>query len=247
MPMLAIQKWFLFFGIICLFSGNPLSLQAEESDLTDPFLLAFGGRLYDNWFAELKVRPPKRIHPSYPKTGRKKGSSTWRCKECHGWDYKGKEGNYSSGSHTTGIRGIRAMVGKDPILVEKILRDSTHAYTPLQLSPIAVKALAAFVVNGQIDMSDWIDEKAKAKGESGRGRVFFRTLCAICHGIDGQKMNFGTQIDPEYIGTVAKYNPWEVLHKIRNGQPGELMISLRALTLQQQADLIAYEQTLKEQ
>jgi len=26
------------------------------------------------------------------------GKDTWRCKECHGWDYMGVDGAYGSGS-----------------------------------------------------------------------------------------------------------------------------------------------------
>ena len=34
------------------------------------------------------------------------GADTWRCKECHGWDYAGKDGAYGSGDHRTGIVGV---------------------------------------------------------------------------------------------------------------------------------------------
>ena len=32
------------------------------------------------------------------------GADTWRCKECHGWDYKGKDGAYAKGSITPASR-----------------------------------------------------------------------------------------------------------------------------------------------
>ena len=39
-------------------------------------------------------------------------------------------------------------------------------------------------------------------------------------------------------------NPWEALHKIRNGQPGQPMPVLRVLPLQDMVDILAYVQTL---
>jgi thiosulfate dehydrogenase len=71
--------------------------------------VAKGALLYDNWPLEALVLIGK-THPSYPAEGKVKGDSTWRCKECHGWDYKGKAGAYSSGKHYTGIKGARVQV-----------------------------------------------------------------------------------------------------------------------------------------
>ena len=51
-------------------------------------------------------------------------------------------------------------------------------------------------------------------------------------------------VAPEFIGTVASDNPWETLHKIRNGQPGIPMPSLGVLDLKDQLDILAYTQTL---
>ena len=48
------------------------------------------------------------------------------------------------------------------------------------------------------------------------------------------------------IGTVAKANPWETLHKIRMGQPLVQMISMLAFDVQDHVDILAYAQTLPE-
>lgn len=50
--------------------------------------------------------------------------------------------------------------------------------------------------------------------------------------------------DRGYMGSVATNNPWKVLHKIRNGQPGVGMVALRVLSIQDQVDVVAYMQTL---
>lgn len=67
--------------------------QAEQEST-----IAFGGQLYDNWMELTAGTAPSGTHPAYPQTGSKKGKSTWRCKECHGWDYLGKDGGYGPDS-----------------------------------------------------------------------------------------------------------------------------------------------------
>ena len=57
-------------------------------------------------------------------------------------------------------------------------------------------------------------------------------------------MNFKTEENPEYVGTVASGNPWEALHKIRFGQPGVGMVALTVLDLRDLVDILAYAQTL---
>ena len=41
-------------------------------------------------------------------TNSRSGAETWRCVECHGWDYKGVSGAYAAGSHLTGFPGVLA-------------------------------------------------------------------------------------------------------------------------------------------
>ena len=74
---------------------------------------ARGGALYDKWWkvAGVTATEPTGDHPLWAsrpdmQSNTRIGSVTWRCKECHGWDYKGVDGAYSSGSHRTGFAGI---------------------------------------------------------------------------------------------------------------------------------------------
>ena len=91
-----------------LFVGLALLLGAPTGAIADDGAIARGGRLYDKWFGENKAEKPTGNHLAYPADGKYKDDATWRCKECHGWDYLGKDGAYSSGKHATGIVGIRA-------------------------------------------------------------------------------------------------------------------------------------------
>jgi mono/diheme cytochrome c family protein len=207
--------------------------------------IAKGGMLYDKWFADFdKEDVPKSTHPAYPKMGKKKGNATWRCKECHGWDYKGKYGHYKKGSHFTGITGLLNMVGVPEEKIIPILKDETHQFGS-RISDENMKALAAFVSAGQIEMTKYVNwETYKAVGDMGNGKRIYQTVCSKCHGIDGKKINFGTPEKPVWIGSVAVGNPWESLHKIRMGQPAKEMSSLLAFPIQTQIDVLAYTQIL---
>lgn len=221
---------------------------ADEPERSESWAISEGGKLYDNW-AKVLYYDTKNLptHPAYPASGKQKGASTWRCKECHGWDYKGRDGAYGKGSHYTGINGLRAMVGVAPDKIVNAVRDKKHGYTEQMISNQALSTLALFVNRGQMDMDQYIDRATKkAHGDPKRGARFYQTVCAICHGFDGKLINFKTPENPEFIGTVAKDNPWEALHKIRNGQPGVPMVSLGVLDIQDQVDILAYSQTLPE-
>ncbi|MBF0621415.1 MAG: hypothetical protein HQL54_05770 [Magnetococcales bacterium] len=227
----------------------------EMDDGEDQFILALGGRAYDNWMGlldqhTLKMRNLDRRkflsnHPAYPKEGRKRGLTTWRCKECHGWDYKGVDGAYGSGSHYTGIKGVRAYENKDPSQIINIIRDERHGYSEKMIDDETAQALALFIAKGQVDMDRYIDRASKKFiGTAANGTSYYMTICAMCHGVKGFAINFKTADHPEYLGTVANKNPWEAFHKIRNGHPGKEMVSMRAVDVQVQVDILAYTQGL---
>lgn len=207
---------------------------AAETEST----LAHGGRLYDKWYGENKAEKPADNHPAYAnKAGAYGGADSWRCKECHGWDYRGKDGAYSKGKHFTGIPGIAGAAGKDPAAIAAMLRAAPHGYTDKHLSDADVNALALFVSVGQIDMSKYVSADGKPIGDGAKGETYFNTLCAGCHGVDGQK------IKEAPLGAVSGNVP-EMLHKIFNGQPAEAMPALRALDHQISADIAVHLQTL---
>ncbi len=197
--------------------------------------VARGGRLYDKFFAENKAAKPTTDHPAYVKGGKYGKDASWRCKECHGWDYLGKDGAYAKGSHATGIKGIQGAAGKDPATVAAVLRDKTHGYTEVQLSAKDASDLALFVTRGQGSLAKYVDAATnKARGDAGRGEGYYNTLCAGCHGVDGKKVKDGPP-----LGSVAD-NGAEMMHKILNGQPGEAMPALRALDHQIAADIAVH-------
>jgi len=212
---------------------------------TEDWEIGFGGRLYDSWYEAIDTEEPEKTHPAYPAAGKQEGASTWRCKECHGWDYKGKDGAYAKGSHFTGIKGISERVGDDPLQIAALLRAAPHNYTEEIIPDEALKRLALFVTRGQHETDWYIDSASKrARGDAAKGERLYQNICAACHGFDGRAINFKDTDNPEYIGTVASENPWETLHKVRNGQPGIPMPAMRILQLQDLVDIVAYSQTL---
>lgn len=211
-----------------------------------------GGRLYDNWRKELDFGPPSGSrfgspaatrHPGYPvdRAYARDSAANWRCKECHGWDYQGRDGAYGKGRHFTGIKGIRAFAGVGRAAVIAVLKDRTHGYDAV-LSERDLNDLANFVSAGQIDMNRFIEPKTgRAKANKLRYADYFTTICAACHGDDGTEV-----ITSLPLGAMARQDPWETLHKIANGHPAEAMPALRVVGFDVLVGILAYIQRLPE-
>jgi len=213
---------------------------------SEAWIMSRGGRLYDSWFSALGADKPKGTHPAWPASNtKKKGNVTWRCKSCHGWDYRGADGKYGSGSYKTGIPGIMSFSGKSVDAIAAAIRGGPHGFTKEMIDDEQMGYLAAFVSRGLEDVNRYIDPKSgDVKGDPKKGAATFETTCAGCHAFDGKALNFGSDQEPEYVGTIARENPWEFLHKVRFGQPGAEMMSLRAFGIQVSLDLLAYARTL---
>ena len=219
-------------GLGALLMGAVIVAPAAAQEIESS--IARGGRLYDKFFVENKAPKPAADHPSYIKDGKYGKDTSWRCKECHGWDYKGKDGAYAKGGHFTGIKGIQGAAGKDPAAIGALLRDKVHGYSELQLSARDATDLANFVSKGQGQLAKHLDASNKAKGDAAKGAAYYNTLCAGCHGEDGKGVKNGPA-----LGSVAD-NGAEMMHKILNGQPAEAMPALRAIDHQIAADIAVH-------
>ena len=212
---------------------------------TNDWVLASGGRLYDNWWVALGRDPPDGAHPSYPKNTGIPDPQTWRCVQCHGWDYRGRDGAYATGSHRTGIKGVDRMAGVNPRKIAAIVRDKLHQFTPELIPNDALDKLARFISEGQHGIDRYFDrDTLKGRGNVERGRAIFQNACANCHEFDGRAQISGEEPGLATVGAVAARNPWQALHKIRNGQPGGDMPAMRVFDPQVVADVLTYMQTL---
>ena len=222
-------------GAIVLLSAVT-SLGAAEIESS----IVRGAKLYDEWYKVIDVEAPTVSHAAYPKDKKyaEKPDANWRCKECHGWDYMGKDGGYSSGKHASGIKGINGAKNKPVTDIVALLKSDTHGYAD-KLNEQDMLDVALFVSKGQVDMDMYIDRSSKmAKGDNARGEVYFNTICMNCHGMDGK---LPKEMDP--LGKLMG-NPWEIMHKVLNGHPGENMPALRALDRQVVADIMSHMATL---
>ena len=214
-----------------LLAASVFSRGAVAEDLAT---ISRGGRLYDNFHLELQEHARRISHLANAKVGGAAGALVNRCVECHGWDYRG-----SAGATPTPARGIAALDGGSPARVAAVLADATHNYAAV-LEAQDIEALAQFVTRGQIDMAAFIDPKTGAvDGNPERGALIYQTICANCHGTDGQAND-----NMPAMRDFARANPWHALHSMLNGHPGGSMPSLRALPASQLADTLAYIQTL---
>jgi thiosulfate dehydrogenase len=210
-----------------------------------------GGRIYDEWFAAFGVDAPEGDQPLWKTqtTNTRTGGDTWRCKECHGWDYKGVDGVYGSGSHQTGFPGILNAATMSPEDLTAWLdgtKNADHNFSSYMTADDFAR-LIAFIQKDVVDKSAFINaDKTIVGGDAAHGKQLFDSVCKVCHGDDGKTLNFGDDAAPEYVGTVAADNPWEFFNKATVGVPGEAMPAGWNLgwTLQDIIDLMTYAQTL---
>jgi thiosulfate dehydrogenase len=235
----------MLLGIVLVGYGVArISAQGAEGDPVR------GGLLYDTWWVVTGADQPAEDHPLWATqtTNTRTGADTWRCKECHGWDYKGADGAYGSGSHLTGFPGIldAATLPPDELLTWLSGEaNADHDFSAV-MDEVAFDALVTFIQQEMLDTSSYVNSDGTVNGDPEAGQPLFVSVCARCHGEDGKTFNFGSEDEPEYIGTLATDNPWEVFHKAAYGQPAQPMPGALALgwTPQEVADVVAYMQTL---
>lgn len=233
----------LFFGLVWV--QGSIAQEIPEGDPVE------GGKLYDNWYNALDLNPPEGNHPlwSRQETNALTGSKTWRCQECHGWDYKGGDGAYGEGDHYTGFSGVQGVIGDSN---EDILawldgsRDANHNFARY-INKTALDDLVAFLRTKQVDVALMIDYETRiALGNKENGELLYEQTCVACHGEDGRGRNFATISNPAFLGDVAWDDPWRTVHKIRFGHPASNMPAAENLgwTLQEVADVLAFLQEL---
>ncbi len=209
-----------------------------------------GGLLYDKWWvvSEAAESAPEGDQPLWAtqSTNERSGGDTWRCKECHGWDYKGADGAYGSGSHFTGFVGVLQMAGSDPNDILAALQGETnsdHDFSEFMEEQDLVD-LSVFISTALIDTDDLVNSDKSSNGDAAAGETLYEEVCTDCHGPEGNAINFHGIDDPEFLGHLAPGNPWEFIHKVRFGQPGWPMPSGigNGWTDEDVANVLAYAQ-----
>jgi mono/diheme cytochrome c family protein len=248
----------LLFVVLTIYGGSaqaspfqPQKFMQEETPSTDDLIT--GAILYDRWYSALGDQAPEGDMPIWSRqtTNSRSGPDTWRCVECHGWDYKGLEGAYGSGSHFTGFPNISALV---PNLPEQEIidhlkgsKDPAHDLSAY-MDDASLRKVAQFLKYGLIDDSQFIDKTSLKVigGDVDRGRQLYNQVCANCHGADGMLIVFRTEGVNEFLGSVASRDPWRFLHRTRFGVAGvDMPVGAKlGWTAEDGRDVLAFAQTL---
>ena len=234
----------------------------QRADLTR------GARLFDNWMGEKGVTPTA-INPGYSKTqGTSKSiTASWRCNECHGWDYRGVDGAYRTGSHFTGVQGLLEPQGDPPEHLFEIIQGGSEAKgmtafgVQQSFTDEDIWDLVKFIKEGMVDLSGKIDFATglTITGDVARGKELYEKgipgtnkfqTCLYCHGPDGRKINFHTAPQaPEGLRNVAD-SPFQFAHHVRFGKAGGVLMPPyhdRGWTVDNVVDVLAYSLTLPAQ
>ena len=230
---------------------QPQSLFQVETPSPDDMIR--GAILYDRWYAALGQQAPEGDMPIWDRqsTNSRTGPDTWRCVECHGWDYKGSQGAYNSGSHFTGFPNIRALVPNLPEqeIVDHLKgsKDPAHDFSSY-MDDASLGRLALFLKFGLIDDDQYIDDVSLKVigGDQERGKALYEQVCANCHGMDGKLIVFRTEGVDEDLGSVANRDPWRFLHRTRFGVAGvDMPVGAKlGWSAEDGRDVLAYVQTL---
>ncbi len=212
-----------------------------------------GAQLYDKWYAVLGVDPPTGNMPIWSRqsTNTRSGADTWRCSECHGWDYRGSQGEYQAGSHYTGFPDLWTLV--EGLTVDEIVShlkgslDPAHNFSTY-LDDASLTQLANFLKFGIIDDATYIDPISLRVIDPNytHGQSMYQSTCMACHGEDGKNIVFQIEGIDEYLGSVANRDPWRFLHRTRFGVAGTDMPIGMTLGWQPSdgRDILVYAQTL---
>lgn len=248
-------------------SGESQQTLIEDLDSIDFALAVRGGYLYDEWEDEPEdtayptVRNPMLANSTVrnelglkdPLAAQISDTGSWRCARCHAWDYEGADGQYNI-THAR-YTGSPSILGSAALSVDEIAEFLTngktvagveyHAYGDY-MSADGILAIATFVKYGTLDTNDHIGKYTKQlHGDSNNGGSLYAGdgQCQSCHGANGQ---VGITDPDDYVGTLADNNPWELLHKIRFGQPGTTMPSSynSGLSTQDAVDVMTFGGTL---
>ncbi len=220
------------------------ALSENATEFGENFVLSLGGKLYDNIWVTTDTKPPSGTNPAYPESLPQIGTDTWRCVACHGWDYKGSDGEL--GRHKAGkaFPNLTGLAGTDPAIIAKKMAEAPHKLPDDVAIDLVVEVLSLFISLGQYERNSFFGGDGKADGDVVKGRDIYEGACMNCHRPDGKARLVGEFGDKSSLGWIARNRPEQALHKILNGVPGADMLAVRFLTGNQIGNLLAYLQTL---
>lgn len=214
---------------------------------------AWGGRLYDQWWSASSLVPlpaspsATAVHALWPSTNPTLGPATFRCANCHGWDYAGVDGalgvtDLSKNPLYTGIKGFISPSSRVPLRQSpaeiydfihsgQVIKADDHAFAS-NLKEVDIYNLTRFIVMLREEAlakkapADFIDATTglvknanQSYGQQSYSAPFEVGGCTEgCHNTDGRVPSLpGTTT--KYLRDIARKRSQETLHKIRFGLP----------------------------
>ena len=219
-------------------SANAFEGPPADTELGPTFLLSLGGKLYDDFWRVLDWEPPGERNPAIPASAALPVAGDLALRHLSRLVLlRGNIGGVS-------FPGLRSLAGAEPESIRARILDPAHPFPAEDIPELSLDILAFFIRDGLYDRADFLEPTGRAMGNPEFGRDIFEGACINCHQLDGRRYLKGERGDRSSLGWVARYRPEQALHKILNGVPAAEMLSLRFLSTDQVADLLAYLQTL---
>jgi thiosulfate dehydrogenase len=204
----------VFLSLLCLGAAAQF-----QSDLD--YRIRRGAQFYEAWDQILRVNLLGYVNPLWEEQDYSTlpAPFTWRCVTCHGWDYRGVDGEFGEkdSQYYTGFPGI--LTARDMTEAEITAwltgqRNQKHDFSRY-LTLDALEDLIMFLKFGLADYTEEIGVFDQAD-LSLTGEELYKNSCRDCHGSDGALINFGTVESPVFIGDLSE-SPWQMVHLIRFG------------------------------
>lgn len=218
--------------------------EEDDTEFGEVFVLAIGGKLYDNLWTMTATSAPKGANPAFPKDIKQENTQTWRCVTCHGWDYLGAGGERAKLGTSNKFTSLEKMQGVELDQVAERIRTSHPGFPEGTFDDAIIEVLALFVSIGQYDRDAFLTKDGIAIGQVESGRAIFEGACMNCHQYDGKATLIGELGDRSSLGWISRNRPEQALHKVMNGVPGTDMLAVRFLSQRQIGDLLSFLQTL---
>ena len=149
--------------------GNSSTSEEEMfEDVGEVFVLSLGGKIYDDLWVMTGEKAPVEENPAFP-LGADKSFGTWRCVSCHGWDYKGRNGERGSAGNSEVSMDLSSLRGENPATIAARILGEPHQYDRLLLNDFVIEVLALFISVGQYPVEKVIDGDGIAQGDKVMG------------------------------------------------------------------------------
>jgi len=219
-------------------AAGPMGLSKKRA-VPQQWAESIGAQLYDDWpQAMLQVGPFVR-HPLWRGARNALARETWRCVNCHGWDFRGSDGVGGDLGPVPGVPGLRGLVGADRDTIRTLVRADRHGFAQQPLNVEALDYLVSFLARGQRETVELASRANELGADRVEGGQRYATVCQLCHGPQGDLLNLGTERVPETISSLARRMPWKFLHAVRFGHGG-VMPSFVTLDEKEFLNLLVY-------